>query len=271
MSAIYLTPKPGGGMSTGGPNMGVTGYGPGSLRSVYDPKTNTTITYKYEPDGPDSQTDPSAWGPLGQGWRTVDSKPGNVGSNNGASVQLPKDPQQELLEKMQAFFDELNKPLDLNDPDVKYVLDQVGTRAGQQATQRGVEGPLALSQINKAETDARSAMSLQKQGMAGNVLGMMQGPTNQMTAQNMATYDMQYKTGLANLNQKYQQDMAQNQMIGGLIGSGIGALGFMVPGVGAALGPAAMAAGGSLGAGIGGMATGGPPNAPAYQPSWKGF
>jgi hypothetical protein len=42
--------------------------------------------------------------------------------------------------------------------------------------------------------------------------------------------------------------------IGNVAGAGLGALGFLVPGVGAVLGPAAMAAGSQLGGAVGGMA-----------------
>lgn len=41
------------------------------------------------------------------------------------------------------------------------------------------------------------------------------------------------------------------QGIGGLAGAGLGALGFLIPGVGAAAGPALMAAGGAAGSAIG--------------------
>lgn len=42
--------------------------------------------------------------------------------------------------------------------------------------------------------------------------------------------------------------------IGNVLGAGLGALGFLVPGAGAILGPAAMAAGSQLGGALGGMA-----------------
>jgi phage tail tape-measure protein len=42
--------------------------------------------------------------------------------------------------------------------------------------------------------------------------------------------------------------------IGNIAGAGLGALGFLVPGAGAILGPAAMAAGSQLGGALGGMA-----------------
>jgi len=42
--------------------------------------------------------------------------------------------------------------------------------------------------------------------------------------------------------------------VGNVLGAGLGALGFLVPGVGAVLGPAAMAAGSQLGGALGGMA-----------------
>ena len=42
--------------------------------------------------------------------------------------------------------------------------------------------------------------------------------------------------------------------VGNVLGAGLGALGFLVPGVGAVLGPAAMAAGSQFGGALGGMA-----------------
>jgi hypothetical protein len=50
------------------------------------------------------------------------------------------------------------------------------------------------------------------------------------------------------------RNRAIGSAIGNVAGAGLGALGFLVPGAGAVLGPAAMAAGSQLGGALGGMA-----------------
>ena len=76
--------------------------------------------------------------------------------------------------------------------------------------------------------------------------------------------DMRKQLQTTGAIQRYQEEKAREALadqrtamlgggLGSLIGSGLGALGFMVPGVGMALGPAMMAAGGQFGGGLGQM------------------
>lgn len=155
------------------------------------------------------------------------------------------------LAMLQAFFAEMNKPLDLNDPLVQNILTGARTSAMSDAASRGIHGGYSTAMGERAYIDAAAQQQMQRKQLGLQALGMgLPGSIQQ--AENQYGADMN----------SYLKQQRGAQGIGGLIGGGLGALG------GFALGGPAGAAGGfqlgsNIGAGIGGQFGGGGPP-PSY-------
>jgi hypothetical protein len=173
--------------------------------------------------------------------------------------------------QLQAFIDEINRPLDLNDPYTQQILNAANNSASNNARLRGIDGPLSVANSQQAVAGAAAGLDMQRRGMglqaleglSGRNLGLGQlglGYANLHEGGRQFDANMQYQMG----QDQYNSQLGTGQAWGGAIGTGLGALGFLG---GPVLGGALMGVGGSLGAGIGGMLSGArPPSMPSYTP-----
>jgi len=179
------------------------------------------------------------------------------GLGKSTSEQTDKDAADARQKKIDDFFDELNKPLDMNDPYVKNILMNARQTTLTSANNAGIFGPysqnLAEQSFIKGSADLQDA----KQGRALQALGM---GTSQFNNQRDFNYDVA-KDKYTNEMDLWKYNQGKNQGLGGLIGGGIGALGGGLLG-----GPGGATAGWQVGSGVGGMFGGGNSPPPTFKP-----
>ena len=178
-----------------------------------------------------------------------------------------------ILKAIQAEYDRLSGPVGSKDLTFNSLVN-AGRTAGQYAAGRAgissAEG-LGLRGVGAAATQAAMPYLTERQRMAQQYMALgsqrdlgLAGLTQQRDALALQAQMAQDQFGLqatALQNQiaaaKWQSQLEQAQGLGGLIGGGIGALGYAVPGIGAMLGPITTQMGAGLGGAIGGMSLGG--------------
>lgn len=155
----------------------------------------------------------------------------------------PPDSPAEALIK--AFIEEMNKPLDLNDPYVAQIVNNTASATGSAAYNRGIGGPMAVANTQKYVADAQTGLGMQRKELAARGLGLLSN--HEMNEDQLRfNYDkMRFDA------QNRDEGQGWGQIIGGGLGTiAGGVIGSIVPGVGTAAG---MSVGGALGGGIGGM------------------
>ncbi len=193
----------------------------------------------------------------------------------------PKSPEEELLEMIRAFFEEMNAPLDMNDPLVQNILRNARQDTLTSANNAGIFGGYSQRQAEDGYTRAAAGLQQQKKGMAMNALGMLTGAT-----QNQRDYDYrkgqdayQNELDLWKMDQQKHQDWWRNA--GGIAGGIVGGAGGAIAGglAGLPLGPAGIVggaiSGGAAGAQAGygfGSGVGGQIGGSTYSPppQWRG-
>lgn len=158
-----------------------------------------------------------------------------------------------------AFYQELSKPLDPNDPEVARVAALAGRNAAGQAYGAGVEGGLSVQNTQATAANAAAqtfaAERARRQGLQANLAGLrsntglsQQDYLDKQRA--FRTQQAQYAEGLNYENQmsQYQNRAAPWQMAGGALG-GLG--GGLAAGFASSWDPKAVAAGFQGGAGMG--------------------
>lgn len=177
----------------------------------------------------------------------------------------PKTAEEKLMDQLQAFFDELNKPFDPNDPEVQIILQNMRANTLQDAGNRGIYGGYSQNLANQAMARASAGMALQKKGMAANALGMLTGATQNQRDFNYGKAKDDYQAQMDQWKQEQDKNLDLWKLGGGVVGG-------LVGGIGGALatgGPGAIpgaAAGWGLGSNLGG-AIGGNFSSPA--PQWR--
>lgn len=205
---------------------------------------------------------PNPSGPTGP----VASKPGPgladttmPTSQGGAAPPGQGTKPEDWLAKLMAFFDEMNKPLDMNDPYVKNILDNARQSTLSSINSQGVYGGYSQGQAEKSYINSAAQLQQQRQQMGLSALGMGGN-------QSLGLADFRYGQGRDayqdQLNQwKYQRD--QGGGLGGMIGGGLGAIAGGLLG-----GPGGAMAGWQGGQGIGSWLGG---NASPPPPTYKGY
>lgn len=189
------------------------------------------------------------------------------------SAPKPAENLDPILKAIQAEYDRLSGPVGTKDLTFNSLVN-AGRTAGQYAAGRAgissAEG-LGLRGVGAAATQAAMPYLTERQRMAQQYLALgsqrdlgLAGLTQQRDALTLQAQMAQDQFGLqatALQNQiaaaKWQSQLEQAQGLGGLIGGGIGALGYAIPGIGAMLGPITTQMGAGLGGAIGGMSLGG--------------
>lgn len=187
------------------------------------------------------------------------------GQTAPAAPAAPLSPEDEIMQRIKAFLDMMNAPLDMNDPYVKSVLQGTTNAASSDARLRGVGGPMSVANTQGHVANALTGLDMQRKGMVMQGLGMGSGHSlgmgNLGVARDRLGFDQdrfKYETDL----QAWQNTPNAGRDWGSAIGTGLGALGYLIPGVGGSL----MQPGAQIGAGLGGMINPGPPP-PRYTPS----
>lgn len=167
-----------------------------------------------------------------------------------------------------AFYQELAKPLDPNDPEVMRVASMAGRQAAGESFGRGIEGGLAVENTQRMAGDAAANLFAQerarRQGLQAN-LGQLRSQTG-LSQQDYLDRQRQFGVeqqryrddrNYANEIGQWMQRQQQGQAVGSIVGGGLGAIAGIKGGpAGIGLG---LSAGSGLGGGIGGLAAGGPP------------
>lgn len=164
---------------------------------------------------------------------------------------------------MDAFYQEMMKPLDMNDPQVQRVMANVKGQAGDKQFMEsgGMEGGLANTQVARAMTDTQAAIQMDRQRLGLEALGAATNSGDNLMRFREDQYRHDQGVNYQNMMSKYQNKLGQGQSIGALLGGGLGAIGGFA--VGGPMGAVAGAGAGSqLGGGLGGMTAGAPPSAP---------
>jgi hypothetical protein len=165
--------------------------------------------------------------------------------------------QAERQADMDKFYKSLSTPLTRDDSRVQAITQIAENAAGNMARQRGIGGPMSIHAGQAGVNSGLMGLEAQRQSMIPGAMGMAAqygaGHAADMYGRGMDAYQMQYDRSLQN----FTNNQGLGRGIGSAIGAGLGALGFLVPGAGAAIGPALMAGGSALGGGIGGMGGGG--------------
>lgn len=232
----------------------------------------------------DKDKSPAAWDAAYKSFQWADTPAGApppvpASTNAGGEQNPPEQPSTDkILQEIQAEFERL-RGAPTKDPVFQSLLN-AGRSAGQQAAgAAGVssrEG-LGLRGVAGAATQATTPYLQQRQQLAqgylqlGNQRDMgLADLSLRRDAMSLQAQQFQDQMGLqaqALQNQvalqNWQNQTAGGQGLGGLLGAGIGALGYAIPGIGAALGPVTMQMGAGLGGAIGGMVGGG--SAPSLQ------
>lgn len=169
--------------------------------------------------------------------------------------------------QLDEFYRQLSQPIDPNDPEIVRVASQAGRSAATAAYGRGIEGGAAVANTERTagaaaadmfqrERERRDGLRAQVGGLRAG--GAMNQQQFQQSQQQMADAQRRYAEGLRYQDQmdQYNAGMQRAQGLGGAIGAGIGALGFLG---GPAVGAATTSAGMGLGAGIGGLSYRPPP------------
>lgn len=176
------------------------------------------------------------------------------GLGKSTSETTDKDKQDAIMAQWQKFFDELNSPLDMNDPYVKNILDNARQTTLTSAGNAGIFGPYSQNLAQQAYIKGAAGLQQQNKALALQALTGMTGQSNNMRDFNYDVAKDQYANKMDLW--KYNQDKSSG--LGGIIGGGIGALGGGLAG-----GPAGAMAGWQLGSGVGsafgGMGSSGPP------------
>ncbi len=176
---------------------------------------------------------------------------------------------QEGSDLMRRFAESMMKPLDPNDPAVQRVQQMAGSAASRNASNRGIEGGLAVSNSQEMITRALADQDLQRKQIGLSALGQANNFDLTRAQMAQAAYNAQWQNQMSQMQQQYQQRAGQAQGIGAIIGGGLGAVagGYFGGPMGAAAG---MQAGSSIGGGLGGMTAGQQPYLP-YNPPSAGY
>jgi hypothetical protein len=170
---------------------------------------------------------------------------------------------------LQQFADEMNSPLDMNDPMVSNILQGARTSTMASLQDRGIQGGYSQNQAERSYIGAAAGLQQQRRQLGLQALNVGQGASSELLKQR---YNMS-RDSHNDLLKNYQWQDEQNQGLGSLIGGGLGGLlggagGFFLGGpAGAAAGAqTGFQAGSSIGRGIGGMNQ---PPPPTF--SYKGY
>ncbi len=157
------------------------------------------------------------------------------------------------------FYDEMNKPLDFNDPYVANIVNGAASRAQADADARGIGGGMGVQNSQMAYTNAAAQLQDAKQQRALQALGLH----SQYHLQNK---EDQYAADMNTFNARKSQGMGMGSTIGGVAGGLAGLAATAATGGAAApsIGPLS-----SIGAGIGGWA-GGNMSGGDSIPQWNG-
>lgn len=117
------------------------------------------------------------------------------------------------LDAGKAFFDELMKPLDFNDPLVSSILNSASTGAMSAASDRGIQGGMNVLGGQQAYINAAAGLQQQRHNLAGQILGTGISGAN-ANAENVYGADFN----------KYIADMQRAGTIPGAIGGVAGTI-----------------------------------------------
>lgn len=137
---------------------------------------------------------------------------------------------------LREYYEELNSPLDLNDPEIQAILSTARSQSQSNAGARGVNGAASVRAGEDSYLRAAAGLQGQRQGLAAQALGM--GMQAEQRNRDRAQEDAW---------RRWWAGVEAGQGLGQTIGAAGGALAgtFLLPGLGTA-------AGASIGAGIGG-------------------
>lgn len=143
---------------------------------------------------------------------------------------------------LREYYDELNSPLDMNDPEIQAILGTARSQSQANAAARGVNGAASVRAGEDSFLRAAAGMRNDRIGMAGNALGM--GVQAEQRNRDRA-YEDSWR--------RWEMSVRGGQGMGQTIGAGLGALAgsyFGAPGVGAQIGA-------GIGGGLGNFSSGG--------------
>lgn len=167
-----------------------------------------------------------------------------VGST-GESAQMSVD------RKLKEFYDKMNGPLDMNDPEVRSAMAAGGNVAQRTAAGRGIRGGLSDAGIVKASVDSLIPIQQQRRELGLRALGM--SGDRQQYADAVAQNAGYRAEDMAHMNavERWNQQNADEQKWFGYATQAVGTTGSLVGGA------ASMGGGGGGGGGSGGYGGGG--------------
>lgn len=143
--------------------------------------------------------------------------------------------------RLKAYIDELQGPLNLEDPRVQAILQNAQSATAREAQNRGIQGGLALSGQQAAYIGASANLMDAQRRLAGSLL-------DSAANREIRRDEMDYGRFLDEQSRNQDLWRTGGAVAGGLAGAGAGLL---IPGAQPFL-PALIAGGSQLGAGIGG-------------------
>lgn len=235
-------------------------YGPGS--QVPNSSVNPNDPRFRQPGsqaGPSLSPLPPAPPPAGAPPPTAkySASPHAVGGKSQAGS--PED----WLAMLQQFYDEMQKPLDMNDPLVANILSNARSQALTSSEGRGVYGGYSQNVANQQYINTAAQLQQQRQQMGQQALQSGVGASQDLARLRYGQARDSYQDMLRNYQSQNDQNQGWGAGIGGVLGAGAGLAASFIPGL-QPFAPSLIAGGASVGSnigrGIGGMSQPPPPS-----------
>lgn len=185
---------------------------------------------------------------------------GMRGAGAGPAQPGPED----WLAMLHAFADEMNAPLNLEDPLVKNILEGARTQTLASAQGQGVYGGYSQNQAERSYIGAASGLQQQRRQMGAQALQAGVGASQDLAKLRYGQARDSYQDMLANYNRENENNQGWGATIGGALGGLAGGAASFIPGL-QAFAPALISGGASIGSSIGRGFGGMAPPPPAFK------
>lgn len=189
------------------------------------------------------------------------------GGGSNAGMQDPSGPgapsPEDWLMMLKQFADEMNAPLNMDDPLVANILTGARQQALTSSEGRGIYGGYSQNVANQQYVNTAAQLQQQRRQMGQQALQSGVGASQDLAKMRYGQARDSYQDMLNNYSRQGEQNQGWGAGIGGVIGGGLGLAASFIPGLqpfAPALISGGAQAGSSIGRGIGGMAQPPPPS-----------
>ena len=176
-----------------------------------------------------------------------------------------------LAAELDDFAREMMRPVNLNDPYVRQIVNNVSATLSNRNANSGIGGGMADAAVAKGVGEAALNIQSQRQALGASVMG------NRLVDQRQLNMYKDQAARMA-LDEDYQNKLAQwesqrgfGQQLGGVLGAIGGGIGGFFLGGGPTGALVGATAGYGFGSGLGGSMSGGPPAKSVYKSPYYGY